>query len=107
MANFNRTTLMGPVYNIKPGETTSGKSMVFFTVATFKRQGEDKADKPQFHNVVAYGAMADVIINHVTEKRTLYVEGNLDYYTDKDGVQRTQIVLEKFEFTDSNPNKVA
>lgn len=100
MANYNNVQLMGRVYNLKPGETKGGKPMVFFSLATFKKMGEGKDDKAQFHSCVAYGNLADIIIKHVEEKRSLFVEGEVDYYKDKEEVQRTQIILQRFEFID-------
>jgi single-strand DNA-binding protein len=100
MANLNTLTLMGKVYSIKPAKTKSDKEMVFFTIATWKRQGEGKEDKAQFHNCVAYGKLAEIIINNVEEKRNLYVEGELDYY-EKEGVKHSQVIISRFEFIDS------
>jgi single-stranded DNA-binding protein len=106
MANLNRSTFIGKVYNIKPHTTNSGKPMVFFTIATWSKQGEGKEDKAQFHPCVAYAGLAEVIINHVTEKRELYIEAEVDYY-EKDGVKHTQHKVQRFEFADGNPNRSA
>lgn len=103
MANLNSVSLIGKVYDLKPKETKSGKAMVFFNLTTYKRMGEGKDDKPQYHNLVAYGALADIIINHVTDKRELYVEAELDYYKAEDGTYKTQLIVSRFEFCDGKP----
>lgn len=105
--NKNLVIIGGPVYNIKKIESKSGKAMVSFTIASYSYKGEGKDQKVQFHQVVAYGKSAEIILQYVTEKRKLLVEGELDYYKDSNDVSRTQIIMKEFSFADGNPNQAA
>jgi single-strand DNA-binding protein len=79
----------------------SGGAVANFSIATSERY-KDKAgefqEKTEWHNVVAYGKLADIIRDYVKKGSKLYVEGRLTTrsWDDKDSgkkVYRTEIVV--------------
>lgn len=84
----------------------SGQSVVSFAVAT-NRTYTDKEGKKQeqteFHDVVAFGKLADVMGQWLKKGRPVYIEGRLQTRSwDQDGVKRyrTEIVADAFQFGD-------
>lgn len=97
MLGINNVMLMGKCYNIKSMVSKNGKPITFFTLTTYKKQGNGEKDKPLFHSCVAYGDLAETLQKYLTEKKYLIVDGSIDYY-DKDGVTKTQIVIRQTHF---------
>lgn len=103
MIAVNKLILVGPVYQIKKIPTRSGKPMLAFTVKTWRGQGKNedgskKDDKKAWHNVVSYGAAAEILEKYLVDGKVIYLEGCLDQYKDKEGTERWQVVLETFSF---------
>jgi single-strand DNA-binding protein len=77
----------------------SGSTVANFSIATserFKDKGGEWQDKTEWHNVVAYGKLADIIRDYVKKGAKLYVEGRLTTrsWDDKDSgkkLYRTEI----------------
>ena len=83
----------------------SGKKVVSFSIATSRRyrdnNGEQKEDT-QWHNIVGWGKVADVVEQLGVRKGTsLYVEGRLTNrsWTDQNGQKRyvTEVALDTFQ----------
>jgi single-strand DNA-binding protein len=94
MNGTNQVILVGNVGN-EPRCGIGGKGVRYasFTLATserYKNKIGDNVEKTQWHNVTAFGFLAEVIENRVSKGTSLFVIGKLDYekYT-KDGVERT------------------
>jgi len=75
------------------------KKLAKFTIATnetYKNQKGEKVTDTQWHNVVAWGKIAEIIENYVTKGKEVAIEGKLTSrsYDDKDGNKRyiTEIV---------------
>ena len=82
----------------------SGQSVVSFAVAT-NRTYTDKDGKKQeqvdYHDVVAFGKLADVMGQWLKKGRPVYLEGRLQTRSwEQDGVKRykTEIVADTFQF---------
>ena len=75
-----------------------------FTVAV-NRMKKDEAD---FINCVAFNKTAETIANYLVKGRKIAIAGRIqtDSYTAQDGTKRytTDVVVETFEFCDSNKN---
>ena len=75
-----------------------------FTVAV-NRMKKDEAD---FINCVAFNKTAETIANYLVKGRQIAIAGRIqtDSYTAQDGTKRytTNVVVETFEFCDSNKN---
>jgi single-strand DNA-binding protein len=96
----NKVQLIGNVGNdpeIKIIE--GGRKLAKFTIATNEIYYNDKNEKvtdTQWHNVSAWGKVAEIIESFVTKGKEIAVEGKLTHksYDDKDGVKRyfTEVV---------------
>ncbi len=83
--------------------TTSGTAVATFSIATNRtwttNEGQTKEDV-QFHNIVAWSKLAELVGKLLTKGRRVYVEGRLTTrrFTDKTGAERTvtEIVMDDF-----------
>lgn len=89
--------------------TQSGQNVTGFSVAT-NREWTDKAGQKQkiaeFHNVVAWGKLAEIVAKYLTKGAKVYVEGRLQTREwEKDGVKRytTEIVAENVILLGTKP----
>jgi single-strand DNA-binding protein len=79
----------------------SGQAVANFSIATterFKDKDGEWKDKTEWHNLVAYAKLAEIIRDYVKKGAKLYVEGRLTTrsWDDKDTgkkVYRTEIVM--------------
>lgn len=82
----------------------SGQQVVSFGIATnrtYKDKDGAKQEQSEFHNVVAFGKLADVMGQYLKKGRPVYVEGRIQTRSwDKDGQKqyRTEIVVDTFQF---------
>lgn len=81
--------------------TTGGQNVVNFSIATGRVWKDDKGEKQsktEFHNIVAWRKLADVVGQYVTKGKQLYIEGHLQTrsWEGKDGNKRytTEIVAD-------------
>ena len=79
------------------------KKMVRFTLATnesYKDQKGEKQTITQWHNVIAWGKIAENIQLMAQKGSELAIQGKLTYrqYTDKEGVEKyvTEVVAQEF-----------
>ena len=81
--------------------TPTGQSVCSFALATNRvytdAQGQ-KQDKAEFHNIVAWGKLADICTQYLTKGKQIYIEGRLQTrdWVGQDGVRRysTEIIAE-------------
>lgn len=71
----------------------SGKKMVRFSVATsetYKNRKGERVKETQWHNVVAWGQVAEIANKYLTKGKEVAIEGKLinRNYTDKAGVKK-------------------
>lgn len=83
--------------------TQDGKPVANLSIATsdtWKDKQGQKQEKTEWHRVVAFGKLAEIIQQYVNKGTKLFVEGKLQTkkWTDKDGQDRytTNIVLDSF-----------
>jgi single-strand DNA-binding protein len=67
-----------------------GKKMAKFSIATneaYRNANGEKITETQWHNLVAWGKLAEIIEKYITKGSEVAVEGKLTYrtYNDKDG----------------------
>lgn len=79
--------------------TQSGTAVANFRMATsesYKDKTGEKVEKTEWHNVVTWGKLAEIVSQYVTKGRQVYVEGQLQtrQWEDKDGQTRytTEVV---------------
>ena len=100
----NRVTLIGNLgKDIEIKTTKNGRKYAKFSVATnenYKSSNGDKVTDTQWHNIVAWGKIAEIMSDILSKGNELAVEGRLSYskYEDKEGITRysTDIILNDF-----------
>lgn len=104
---INKVTILGnltrdPEMRALP----TGIKVASFSLATnrtWKDQTGKKQDATEYHNVVAFGKLAELIAQYSKKGSSLYVEGRLQTRSWDDKVSgekkyRTEIVVETFQF---------
>lgn len=81
--------------------TATGKNVASFSIATsfvWKDQSGAKQEKAEFHNIVAWGKLAEICGQYLKKGLKVYLEGRLQTrdWTGQDGIKRyrTEIVAE-------------
>ena len=101
--SLNRSQIIGNVTrDPEVRQTSSGQSVASFSVATNRvwkdRTTGDRQEQADFHNIVAWGKLAEIVSQYVKKGRKIYVEGRMQTrdWTGEDGVKRyrTEIVAE-------------
>lgn len=83
---------------------TTGKKLAKFSLATRETYTNHKGEKvtdTQWHNIVAWGKMAEIVEQQVPRGREVEIEGKLNSrcYEDKDGKRKyiTEIVCRELQ----------
>lgn len=86
---------------------STGNKLAKFSIATretFTRQNGEKVTVTQWHNVVAWGKLAEVVEKEVPKGREIEIEGKLNSrsYEDKNGVKKyvTEVVCRELMLSD-------
>ena len=94
MKSFNQSILLGFVAN-DPNiiETVDKKKLATFSIAINRMWEENVGDKSRevdYHKIVAWGKLAEIIENHVDKGTKLLINGSLvsHCYEDKDGNEK-------------------
>lgn len=107
MRNVNKVFLLGNLTADPELKYTGGGTAVTnFSVATnesYKDASGEWVEKPQFHNVTAWGNQAELICKMAVKGTQMHVEGSLNYgsYEKDDGtvVRTTEVKLREFVLT--------
>lgn len=93
--DVNKVTLIGNlVRDPEVKETKGGNSLATFSVATNRAwrdaESKEKKEAVEYHNVIAWGRLAEIISEYVKKGNKVYVEGRLANRTfeGKDGKKR-------------------
>ena len=108
MMSLNRAQIIGNLTrDPELRTTTGGQSVVNFGVATnrrYKDKNGQQVDQAEFHNVVAWAKLADIVSQYLAKGRRVYVEGRLQTreWEAQDGAKRrtTEIVAENLIMLD-------
>jgi|688.fasta_scaffold629159_2 single-strand DNA-binding protein len=109
MYSLNRATLIGNLTREpEMRQTPGGQAVCSFSIATNRAwTGNDgvKQDATEFHNIVAWGKLADICGQYLSKGKKIYVEGRLQTrdWEGQDGVKRyrTEIVAENLIMLDN------
>lgn len=104
MISLNRAMLVGNLTrDPELRYTPSGRPVCSFGLATnrrFKNASGELQEQVEFHNVVAWGKLAEIVSQILKKGTRAYVDGRLQTRTweGQDGLrrQRTEIVMENF-----------
>ena len=88
----------------------SGEAIVNFSIATsesWKDKSGEKQEKTEWHNIVAFKKLAEIIVEYVKSGALLYIEGKLttEKWQDKEGKDRytTKIIANDMKMLGSKP----
>ena len=90
----NKVQLIGNLGNVQGVRTTeNGKKWARFSMATneiYRNSKGEKVVETQWHNLVAWGKLADIVAKYLGKGREVAIEGKLvnRSYNDKDGNKR-------------------
>jgi single-strand DNA-binding protein len=90
----NKVQLIGNLGNNPEVRTTEGgKKMARFSIATnetYRSAKGDKVTETQWHNLVAWGKVAEIAEQYLSKGSEVAIEGKLinRNYMDKDGIKR-------------------
>jgi single-strand DNA-binding protein len=109
--NLNKAMIIGNLTrDPEVKNTATGKNVASFSVATslqWKDQSGQKQEKAEFHNIVAWGKLAEIVGQYLKKGSKVYIEGRLQTrdWAGQDGVKRyrTEIVAENMIMLSSNP----
>jgi single-strand DNA-binding protein len=110
MAGVNKVILIGnlgkdPELKYLP----SGTPVANFTLATTERvpskDGGQRQDRTEWHNIVVFSKLAELVNQYLKKGRSAYIEGRIQTrsWDDRDGNKkyRTEIVANTVQFLDS------
>ncbi|KKR48299.1 MAG: Single-stranded DNA-binding protein [Candidatus Magasanikbacteria bacterium GW2011_GWC2_40_17] len=111
--NLNRAMIIGNLTRDPELKTTAtGKTVARLGVATSNVWVNDagvKQEDVEFHNVVAWGKLAEICGQYLAKGRKVYVEGRLKTrdWVGQDGVKRnrTEIIAENLIMLDKGQNQ--
>ncbi len=103
--NLNKVFILGNLtQNPEVRTTPSGQTVASFSVDTNRvwvDQNKQKKQAAEFHNIVAWGRLAEIVSQYMTKGRLIMVEGRLQTrsWDGQDGVKRyrTEIIAENIQ----------
>jgi len=109
--DLNRATLIGNLTRDPEVRTTpSGQSVANFAIATNRYWNDASGNRQsavEYHNIVAWGKLADICSQYLKRGRKIYIEGRLQTreWEGQDGIKRrtTEIVADNMIMLDSGP----
>lgn len=109
MIDLNRAQVLGRLtQDPELRQTANGQSVVSFSVATNRswkdnNSGEQK-EQVEFHNIVAWGKLAEIVGNYMKKGKRVFLEGRLQTrsWEDANGMKhwKTEIVAENIIMLD-------
>ncbi len=94
--NLNRAQIIGNLTRDPESRATpNGQNVCSFSIATtysYKDANGQKVEKPEYHNIVAWGKLAEICGQFLAKGRKVYAEGRLQTrdWTGTDGQKRTR-----------------
>lgn len=105
MAGVNKVILLGNVgKDPEVRHLESGNVVAGLTIATsekYKDKSGQSQEVTEWHNVVVWGKLAEIVEKYVSKGNQLYVEGKIktEKWTDKDGNERKTTKIFATEIT--------
>jgi single-strand DNA-binding protein len=107
--SVNKVTLIGNLgKDPELRYTSSGVAVATFSMATsesWKDPDGNAQERTQWHNIVAWRKLAEIVGEYLKKGSKIYLQGRLQYrnYDDKNGVKRyvTEIVMDELVMLDS------
>ena len=113
--NLNKAQIIGNLTrDVELRTTPNGQQVATFGVATsqsWKDANGQKQERTEFHNIVAWGKLADICKQYLAKGRKVYVEGRIQTreWQAQDGTKknRTEIVADNMIILDRAPQGAA
>ena len=107
--DLNKATLIGRLTADPESRTTpNGQTVVSFSIATnlvWKDANGEKKEKTEFHNMVAWRKLAEIITQYLKKGSRIYIEGRLQTrsWEDQNGIKkyRTEIIADNMIMLDN------
>jgi len=115
MASVNKAILIGNLgKDPEIRYTPSGQAVVTFSLATTEKWRDKDGqlqERTDWHNIVAWGKMAETANEYLKKGRPVYIEGRIQNrsYDDKDGNKRyiSEVVAQRLQFLGGKPDQAA
>lgn len=109
--NLNRAQIIGNLTRDPESRSTpAGQTVCSFSIATtysYKDANGQKVEKPEYHNIVAWGKLAEICTQFLAKGRKVFAEGRLQTreWTSQEGQKRnrTEIIAENVILLDRPP----
>lgn len=109
MGDLNKVMLIGNITKDPEAKTLpTGQSLSTFSVATnrtWKDKDGSKKEQAEFHNIIAWGKLAEICNQYCKKGMKVYIEGRLQTrsWDDQNGVKkyRTEIIAENLSMLSS------
>lgn len=104
--SVNRVFLIGNLGKDPETKEFENGKIVTFTLATTdkaytNKQGQQVAEKTEWHNCVCFGHTADFVSSYIRKGNKVYIEGKIRYrsYQDQSGTTKwvTEIVVDRLD----------
>jgi len=103
--NFNKAVIVGRLTRDPESRAMpSGQTVASFSIATNRvwvGQDGNKQESTEFHNIVAFGKLADICSRYLNKGRLVLIEGRLqtNSWQDKEGNKRyrTEIIADNMQ----------
>ena len=95
MASLNRVMLIGNLgRDPEVRYTQNGSAVANFTLATnevWTDKGGERQERTEWHRIVVWGKQAEIVREHLTKGKQVYVEGSIQtrQWDDREGNKRT------------------
>ncbi len=108
----NKVQLIGNLGNAPEiKETTGGRKVAKFAMATsdsYRNPKGEKVTETQWHNLIAWGKLADLAEQYLSKGSEIAIEGKLTHrdYLDQQGVKRyiTEIIINEILLLGKKPS---
>lgn len=108
MAGINKVILVGNLGNDPDVRETTSGIVCNISVATsesWKDRDGNRQENTEWHRVVAFGKLAEIMEEYLRKGSKVYIEGKIrtEKWTDKDGVERytTKVYADNMQMLDS------
>lgn len=106
---LNKVILIGNLGRDVQVHTGGTRPCATFPLATeerWKNQNGDPMEKTEWHNIVAWGRLADICAQYLRKGSKVYIEGKIQtrkYVSQQDGVERTtaEIIVSEMKMLDT------
>ncbi len=115
MKDINKVMLIGRIATAPELKRTTNDHVVCrFVLATNRSwtlENGNKESVAQFHTLIAWNKLGEIVANNARKGDKLYAEGRIEYrkYTDKNGIERTisEVVLNDISLIEAIASKAA